>query len=573
MTNQVLQVMKLSVIRVFLALAPMAYALPGGAQADEAPFDVVIVNGHIIDGTGSPWYSGDIAIRGGRIAAIGELSDAPRRRTIDAAGKIVAPGFIDMLGQSDYSMLLDPHVASKVYQGITTEITGEGESAAPLNAAIIAADKPIYDHLRITPEWTTFRQYFNRLESHGMGINLASYVGATNVRRIVLGDGDVQPDSAQLNTMRDLVRDAMLDGAVGLSTALQYAPAPYAKTHELVELASEAARYGGIYATHMRSESDAEPAAIAEAIQIGREAHIPVEIWHLKAAGKANWGTMKKVIAQIDAARADGIDISADTYAYTAWFNTFSAFIPPWAHDGGDSALIERLKDPATRARIRRDLLTPATEWDNEWQESPGPEAILVAVVQNPDLLPLQGKRLSEIATLWNEDPIDALCDLLIKDKAFTSVAVFGMDEADVSLALRQPWVSIDNDSQGTSPAGPLAGEHPHPRAYGTFPRILRKYVREEHVLTLEDAIRKFSALPAQRMRLTDRGVIKKNMWADLVIFDPSTVTDVATFEQPNQLSRGIDYVFVNGVAVMSEGRLTPALPGTVIRGPGYRAR
>jgi dihydroorotase/N-acyl-D-amino-acid deacylase len=573
MTNQVLHVMKLSVIRVFLALAPMAYALPGGAQADEAPFDVVIVNGHIIDGTGSPWYSGDIAIRGGRIAAIGELSDAPRRRTIDAAGKIVAPGFIDMLGQSDYSMLLDPHVASKVYQGITTEITGEGESAAPLNAAIIAADKPIYDHLRITPEWTTFRQYFNRLESHGMGINLASYVGATNVRRIVLGDGDVQPDSAQLNTMRDLVRDAMLDGAVGLSTALQYAPAPYAKTHELVELASEAARYGGIYATHMRSESDAEPAAIAEAIQIGREAHIPVEIWHLKAAGKANWGTMKKVIAQIDAARADGIDISADTYAYTAWFNTFSAFIPPWAHDGGDSALIERLKDPATRARIRRDLLTPATEWDNEWQESPGPEAILVAVVQNPDLLPLQGKRLSEIATLWNEDPIDALCDLLIKDKAFTSVAVFGMDEADVSLALRQPWVSIDNDSQGTSPAGPLAGEHPHPRAYGTFPRILRKYVREEHVLTLEDAIRKFSALPAQRMRLTDRGVIKKNMWADLVIFDPSTVTDVATFEQPNQLSRGIDYVFVNGVAVMSEGRLTPALPGTVIRGPGYRAR
>ncbi len=573
MTNQVLQVMKLSVIRVFLALAPMAYALPGGAQADEAPFDVVIVNGHIIDGTGSPWYSGDIAIRGGRIAAIGELSDAPRRRTIDAAGKIVAPGFIDMLGQSDYSMLLDPHVASKVYQGITTEITGEGESAAPLNAAIIAADKPIYDHLRITPEWTTFRQYFNRLESHGMGINLASYVGATNVRRIVLGDGDVQPDSAQLNTMRDLVRDAMLDGAVGLSTALQYAPAPYAKTHELVELASEAARYGGIYATHMRSESDAEPAAIAEAIQIGREAHIPVEIWHLKAAGKANWGTMKKVIAQIDAARADGIDISADTYAYTAWFNTFSAFIPPWAHDGGDSALIERLKDPATRARIRRDLLTPATEWDNEWQESPGPEAILVAVVQNPDLLPLQGKRLSEIATLWNEDPIDALCDLLIKDKAFTSVAVFGMDEADVSLALRQPWVSIDNDSQGTSPAGPLAGEHPHPRAYGTFPRILRKYVREEHVLTLEDAIRKFSALPAQRMRLTDRGVIKKNMWADLVIFDPSTVTDVATFEQPNQLSRGIDYVFVNGVSVMSEGRLTPALPGTVIRGPGYRAR
>jgi N-acyl-D-aspartate/D-glutamate deacylase len=295
-----------------------------------------------------------------------------------------------------------------------------------------------------------------------------------------------------------------------------------------------------------------------------------VEIWHLKAAGKANWGKMPQIVAQIDAARASGIDISANTYAYTAWFNTFSAFIPPWAHDGGDAALIARLKDPATRARIRKDMLDPHGDWDNEWQEIPGPEAIQIAVVQNPELVPLQGKRLSEVAALWHEDAIDALCDLLIKDKAFTDVAVFGMSEPDVVLALQQPWVSIDNDSQGTSPEGLLGQEHPHPRAYGTFPRILRKYVREEHALTLPDAIRKFSALPAQRMRLTDRGVLKQGMWADVVVFDPATIRDLATFEQPNQLAQGMAYVLVNGVPVIAEGKMTGTLPGKVLRGPGY---
>jgi len=541
----------------------------GEAQIAQ-PFDVVIVHGHIIDGTGSPWYSGDVGIRGGRIAAIGNLADAARRQTIDAHGDVVAPGFIDMLGQSEMTMLVDPRLPSKIYQGITTEITGEGGSAAPINARIIEADRASYEHLKITPDWTDLRGYFARLERQGMGINLASYVGATSVRRMVLGDGDVQPTAAQLSQMQDLVRQAMQQGAVGLSTALQYAPAPYAKTEELIALATVAAQYGGIYATHMRSEGDAEPAAIDEAIRIGREAHIPVEIWHLKAAGKANWGKMPQIVAQIDAARASGIDISANTYAYTAWFNTFSAFIPPWAHDGGDAALIARLKDPATRARIRKDMLDPHGDWDNEWQEIPGPEAIQIAVVQNPELVPLQGKRLSEVAALWHEDAIDALCDLLIKDKAFTDVAVFGMSEPDVVLALQQPWVSIDNDSQGTSPEGLLGQEHPHPRAYGTFPRILRKYVREEHALTLPDAIRKFSALPAQRMRLTDRGVLKQGMWADVVVFDPATIRDLATFEQPNQLAQGMAYVLVNGVPVIAEGKMTGTLPGKVLRGPGY---
>src|SRR5580704_15976115 len=507
------------------------------AQTPAPSFDIVITHGHIIDGTGSPWYSGDIGIRDGRIAAIGDLVRASRKRTIDAQGKVVAPGFIDMLGQSELTILVDPRLPSKIYQGITTEITGEGGSAAPLNDAILQADRPGYDHYHLSPDWRTFRQYFAKLESQGMGINLASYVGATQVRRMVLGDDDKQPTPEQLEQMKELVRQAMRDGTVGLSTALEYAPAPYAKTEELIALAGEASKFGGIYATHMRDESNSVLSAIDEALRIGREAHIPVEIWHLKVAGKQNWGRMPEVVAKINAARAEGMDVSANTYAYPAWFNSFSAFIPPWAHDGGDAKLVERLKDPAQRARIRKDMMTPSQDWDNEWQEIPGPESVLIGVVQNPKLLPLQGKTLADIAKLWGKDPIDALCDLLIEDNAFTEVAVFGMSEPDVALALEQPWVSIDNDSSGTSPDGLLGQEHPHPRAYGTFPRILRKYVREEHKLTLEDAIRKFSALPAQRMRLTDRGVLKSGMWADVVVFDPQTVADRSTFSSPNELA------------------------------------
>lgn len=538
--------------------------------AQTPSFDLVITNGHIIDGTGSPWYSGDVGIRNGRIAAIGNLSDSTRKRTIDARGQVIAPGFIDMLGQSEMTILVDPRLPSKIYQGITTEITGEGGSAAPLNDKIIQADHAAYEHLKINPDWRTLRQYFARLEKQGMGINLASYVGATQVRRMVLGDEDKQPTPEQLQHMKGLVRDAMRDGAVGLSTSLEYAPAPYAKTEELIALAAETAKFGGVYATHMRNESDSVLPAIDEALRIGREAHIPVEIWHIKVAGKKNWGRMPEVIAKINAARAQGADISADTYAYTAWFNSLSAFIPPWAHDGGDAKLIERLKDPGTRARIRKDMMTPSEEWDNEWQEIPGPEAVMIGVVHNPNLRQFQGKRLADVAKAWGKDPIDALCDLLIQDDAFTSVAVFGMSEPDVALVLQQPWVAIDNDSSGTSPEGILGQEHPHPRAYGTFPRILRKYVRVEKKLSLEEAIRKFSALPAQRMRLTDRGVLKAGMWADVVIFDPATVRDLATFENPNQLSQGMEYVLVNGVPVIDQGKMTGALPGKVLRGAGY---
>jgi N-acyl-D-amino-acid deacylase len=555
---------------ILIACLAALYLTFIGVASDGALFDVVITSGLIIDGTGSPWYSGEVGIRGGKIAAIGNLSESPRTRTINAHGMVIAPGFIDMLGQSELTILVDPRLPSKIYQGITTEITGEGGSAAPLNDSIIQAEQTKYAHYQIVPDWRTLRQYFGRLEKQGMGINLASYVGATQVRRMVLGDEDKQPSTAQLEQMKDLVRQAMRDGAVGVSTSLEYAPAPYAKTEELIALAGEAAKFGGIYATHMRSESDAVLKSIDESLRIGREAHIPVEIWHIKVAGKNNWGRMPEVVERINAARAQGVDIAADTYAYPAWFNDFSAFIPPWAHDGGDAKLVERLKNPAVRARIRKDMMTPSQDWDNEWQEIPGPEAVLIGVVQNPNLLPLQGKTLAEVAKLWNKDPMDALFDLLIEDKAYTYVAVFGMWEPDVLLALRQPWVSINNDSAGSSPEGLLGKEHPHPRAYGTFPRILRKYVREEKKLSLEDAIRKFSALPAQRMRLTDRGVLKHGMWADVVVFDPATIRDLATFEKPNQLSQGMEYVLVNGVPVIDQGKMTGALPGQVLRGAGY---
>jgi N-acyl-D-amino-acid deacylase len=555
---------------LFLSMVMLFGVAPVESGTPENAYDIVITNGHIIDGTGSPWYSGDVGIRDGKIAAIGNLSDAKRARTIDARGKVVAPGFIDMLGQSEHTILVEPRLPSKIYQGITTEVTGEGESIAPLNDAILRTDQEQFDHYRIQVDWRTFREYFSRLEKQHIGINIASYVGATRVRRMVLGDNDVQPTPAQLEQMQELVRQAMHDGAVGVSTALEYAPAPYAKTDELIALAAEASKLGGIYATHMRNEGTGVLPAIDEALRIGREAHIPVEIWHLKVGGKPSWGRMPEVVAKINAARAQGVDVSANTYAYPAWFNDFSAFIPAWAHDGGNAKLIERLKDPATRERIRKDMLTPSDQWDNEWQEIPGPEAVLIGVAHNPQLLPLQGKTLAEIAKTWNKDPMDALFDMLIEDHALTSVAVFGMSEPDVALALQQPWVSVDNDSSGTSPDGILGKEHPHPRAYGTFPRILRKYVREEHKLTLEDAIRKFSALPAQRMRFADRGVLKAGLCADIVIFDPATIHDVATFEKPNQLSQGMEYVLVNGVPVIDHGEMTGALPGRVLRGPGY---
>jgi N-acyl-D-amino-acid deacylase len=546
-----------------LLWAPVAYAAPD--------YDLIIEHGRIIDGTGAPWVAADVGIRAGRIASIGQLGQATARQRVDASGKVVAPGFIDMLGQSEYTILVDPHVPSKIFQGITTEITGEGESVAPVNEAIAKNQASRMAHYGLTRDWTDFPGYFARLQKQGAGINIGTYVGATTIREMVVGFGDRPATALELQKMQGLVADSMRQGALGLSSALEYAPAPYASTDELIALASTAAGYGGIYATHMRSEGDGIFAALDETIRIGREAHIPVEIWHLKTGGVANFGLMPEVIARIERARAAGVEIAANTYAYPAWYNDLSAFVPPWAHDGGDEQLIARLKDPATRARIRKDLMTPSSAWDNEWQEAPGPEAILITTVLSEKLLNIQGHNLAEIAKARGTDPMDTLFDILIEDGAKTEVAVFGMSEPDIALAVVQPWVSFCNDSEGTSPEGLLGKEFPHPRAYGTFPRVIRKYVREERRMRLEEAIRKFTSLPASRLRLADRGVIKTGLWADIVVFDPETLTDKATFAAPKQLSVGMQWVLVNGVPVIANGVATQALPGQVLRGQGYR--
>ena len=549
-------------------LVAIVFCLVGfGARAASAPsYDIVIRNGHVIDGTGSPWYSVDIAIRDGRIAAIGRLGNVDAKHVIDAHGMVVAPGFIDMLDQSGHTLLVDGHAPSKIFQGVTTLITGEGESVAPLSEKILEEED---SHRR--PTWRTLDGYFKRLQTQGIAVNLGTYVGAATAREMVIGYGDRKPTPDELKQMQAVVARAMRAGAFGVSTALQYPPATYSTTPELIALAKTAASYGGIYATHMRSEGNGEMAALDEVFDIARTAHVPVEIFHLKVAGHENWGSMPKVLAKIDTARAAGLDISADTYAYTAWGNDLASFIPPWAHAGGNAELLKRLQDPQTRARIEKDMQTPSDAWSNDWLEVPGPHAVEITSVQNPALKHLEGKRLDEIAKAWHEKPMDALIDLLIKDHAATDVAVFGMSQPDVTLALKQPWVSICDDAAAQAPTGKLGQGHPHPRAYAAFARILTKYVREDHALTLPDAIRKMTALPAQRMGLAQRGVIKEGMWADLVVFDPAALRAPATFEQPKQLAQGMSWVLVNGVPVIANGRMTEALPGKVLRGPGFQ--
>ena len=559
--------------RGWLAVCAIALLAAGAPSVTHGTpvFDTVIEHGRVIDGTGTPWFQADVGIRAGRIAAIGSLADMSARRRIEARGLVVAPGFIDMLGQSELTLLVNPHVPSKLYQGVTTEITGEGDSVAPLDERVRAAYGERLARYGIRPDWRRFADYFARLERQGIAINFASYVGATRLREMVVGLTDRAATDAELTEMRALLRQAMEDGAMGLSSALEYPPAPYASTEELIALAREAAHFGGIYATHMRSYEEDIMRALDETFRIAREAQISVEIWHLEIAGPTMWGRMPEVIGKIEAARAAGLDVMSDLHAYTAWGNEMSAFVPPWAHDGGTTKLIERLRDPTMRARIRAEMETKRDGWDNEWLAAAGPADILVSSVGHVELRPLQGQSIEAIARARGREPIETLLDILVEDGAQAHVAAFGMQEGDVVVALRAPWVAICNDSAGTSPQGVLGLEHPHPRAYGTFPRILRRYVRETHALSLEEAIRKFSALPAARLHLSDRGVLKVGLAADVVVFDEQEIADRATYAAPNQLSVGMRFVLVNGVPVIADGRETLRLPGRVLRGPGYR--
>ncbi|HEX7296884.1 MAG TPA: D-aminoacylase [Pyrinomonadaceae bacterium] len=541
------------------------------SSAQSPQYDVLIRNGRIVDGSGRPSYVADLAIKGDRIAKIGKLTNATATRVIDARGLIVAPGFIDMLGQSETYLLIDPRAMSKVMMGVTTEVTGEGESIAPINQRQIKEQEDFLKRFNLTIDWQTLDEYFKRLERQGSGVNLATFVGATQVREFVIGFDDRPPTAAELEQMKQLVAQAMRDGALGLSTSLQYVPARFAKTDELVELAKVAHQFGGIYATHQRSEANALDKSLAEVFEIAKRAKIPAEIWHLKTAYKKNWGRMPEVLNKIRRARAEGLDVSADIYPYIAGSTSLSACLPPWALEGGVEKVLERLRDPQTRERLKREISNEARDWENIYLGSGGPSGVLVSAVVNRELDSMQGKRISEIAQEQKKDPLDALFDLLLADHAQTSAIYFMMSEADMNAAMRAPFVSFCTDSGARATDGPLAGSKSHPRGWGSYPRILGRYVREQKLLSLESAIHKMTGAPAARVGIRDRGLLKSGLFADIAIFDPARVIDRATFEMPNQYPEGIQFVLVNGQIAVDAGQRTPVLAGRVVRGPGYR--
>ena len=563
-------------VRILLVLTLAAMLLlsarPLTSAAAPAQYDIVIRNGRVIDGTGRAAFRNDVAIARDRIVAMGDLRNVPAKRVIDARGQIVAPGFIDMLGQSEQYVLIDPRAMSKVMMGVTTEITGEGESIAPVNDRILKEQEDFNRRFNLTVDWRTLGEYFKRLDQQGAGVNLGTFVGATQVREYVIGYDDRPPTAAELEQMKKLVAEAMKDGALGVSTSLQYVPARFAKTDEIVELAKIAHQYGGIYITHQRSEANAIDDSMKEVFEIARRANIPAEIWHFKTAYQKNWGRMPEMLRRIAAARRQGLKITADVYPYVAGSTSLSACLPPWALEGGTDRMVTRLKDASTRERLKKEIGTDSRDWENIYLGSGGPSGILIGSVVNRELESWQGKRLSEIAAAQKKDPLDALFDFIIADHGQTGAIFFMMQESDMQAALRSPFVSICTDSGARATDGPLAGSKSHPRGWGSYPRILGKYVRNEHLLPLELAIHKMTGLPASNVGLQQRGLIRKGYFADITIFDPETVIDRATFEDPNQYPVGINYVIVNGKIEVDNGKRTPALSGRVLRGSGYCA-
>ncbi|HEY3220737.1 MAG TPA: D-aminoacylase [Gemmatimonadales bacterium] len=540
------------------------------ASRADGPYDLILTGGWIMDGSGNPRYRGDVAIQGDRIAAVGFLGTRAARDTVDVSGLVVAPGFIDMLGQSEGFVLIDNRVLSKVTQGITTEVTGEGGSVAPLTDLLVLDDSAWMKKYKVQEDWRDLNGYFAHLARTGSTVNIATFVGATQVRLAVVGKQDRHATPEELAHMVALVDTAMEQGALGLSTALEYAPAFYAPTEEVIALATAARRHGGVYATHMRNEGGQIDQSLDETFRIAREADIPAEIWHLKVSGRHNWGRMPHVLARIDSARATGLDITADQYPYLAGATSLDASVPAWAHSGGNDSLIARLRNPIIRARLRAELLAPPQITDRFYRATTGPQGVIVFPFED-SLHYLQGKRLSEIALARHRDPIETMFDIVIADHARTGAIYFIMSEPDVRAALQQGWVAVNTDASGVAPDGPFGNDGTHPRAYGSFTRILGRYVREQKLMPLEFAVRKMTSLAAQRVGLTDRGLVKPGMFADITVFNPETVIDRATFEQPHQPSVGIEYVIVNGQMVLRKGQLTSARPGRGLRGPGYR--
>ena len=553
------------------ALCAAATARPQAAPASD--FDVILAHGRIVDGTGAPWFRGDIGIQGDRIRAIGDLSGARAARRIDATSLVVAPGFIDMLGQSEFCLLVDNRAASKITQGVTTEVTGEGTSIAPLTERMVEESAPVYKAYGLVEDWRTLGEYFRRLtERVHPAINLATFVGAGGVRNAVIGEDDRRATPQELERMKALVAQAMEDGALGLSSSLQYMPDRFADTAELIALAGVAARYGGVYLTHQRSEGNQIFESLEEVFTIAEKAAVPTEIWHLKTAYKANWGKMPEVLARIEAARARGIDVTANQYPYVRASNGLDSCLPLWAREGGIEKTIVRLRDPAQRARIKKEMDDPTVStWENQWYGAGGGDGVLLVSVLNEDLKKYEGMNLAEIGRRLGKDPRDAVMDLVIADRGRSACVTSIMSEEDVRAALKHPFVSICTDSEAMAEDGPLAVSKSHPRAWGTFPRILGKYVRDERLLRLEEAVRKMTSLAASRVGLRDRGILRPGMAADLAVFDPAAIRDVASFEDPNHYSVGMRYVFVNGRVVVDEGKITAERPGRALRGPGYR--
>ena len=558
-------------VRLAFAAAAIIGACGKGETGNgSGAYDVILKHGWVVDGSGNPRYRGDVALRGDRIAAVGFLAGAQARETLDVAGLVVSPGFIDMMGQSEINALIDNRVFSKITQGITTEVTGEGGSVAPLTDQLVLDDSDAMKKWHYREDWRDLDGYFAQLAKQGAALNIATFVGATQVRLAVVGKANRAPTAAELARMTALVDTLMEQGALGLWSALEYAPASYSKTDELIALAKAARRHGGIYASHMRNEGVRIDDALNELFQIARDAEIPAEVSHLKVSGRKSWGQMPRIVARIDSARAAGLDVTADQYPYTRAATALDASIPSWAESGGWDSLLARLRDPATRARLHDEMVNPkATE--SFYYEAGGGDGVLITGTFQDSLRYLQGKTVGEIAAQRHRDPVETLFDIVLAEHGHRTDAVYAvMSEPDVQTAMKTWWAAVNTDFGGVAPDGPFGTQSAHPRAYGTFARILGHYARDLKLFPLEFAVRKMTALAAQRVGLSDRGLLKAGMAADITVFDPVTVADKATFEQPHQPSVGFAYVFVNGQKVLDHGRLTAARPGRGLRGPGY---
>ena len=553
----------------FLSIVFAMSAQEPSPSPPPADFDVIIRGGTVYDGTGAEPRQADVAIRGDRIAGVGDFKRAKAKTVIDAKGLAVAPGFINMLSWSTESLIQDGRSQSEIRQGVTTEIMGEGESMGPVNDRVREHILDTQTDIKYDVKWNTLAEYLQYLEKRGISCNVASFLGATTVREYVIGFEDKPPTPEQLEQMRDLVRKEMEAGALGIGTSLIYPPAFYAKTEELIELCKVAAKYQGKYISHMRSEGNQLFEALDELLRIAREANIPAEVYHIKAAGEKNWPKEDELLARIERAQKDGLKITADMYTYTAAGTGLDACLPPWTEDGGYSALFKRLSDPATREKIKAEVKIDSDKWENLYLAAGSPEKILLVGFKSDKLKPLTGKTLADVAKMRGKDPIDTIMDLIAEDESRIGTVYYLMSEENVKKELRKPWISFGSDEASQAPEPPFTKSNPHPRAYGNFARVLGKYVRDEKVLPMSDAIHRLSGQPATNLGLDHRGFLKEGMFADVVVFDPATISDRATFEKPHQYAVGVKHVFVNGVQVVKDGEHTGAKPGRALWGPG----